>query len=42
MFKSFYDLFNWYEYLVRGEWTPDGQLLVKFSQIKIHSQIFNI
>ena len=25
MFKTFYELFSWYEYLVRVDWTPDGQ-----------------
>jgi hypothetical protein len=25
MSQSFYELFNWYEYLVRGDWTLDGK-----------------
>jgi dipeptidyl-peptidase 9 len=24
MYRSFYELFSWYEYLVRGDWTPSG------------------
>ena len=25
MFKSFYELFNWYEYIVKADWIPNGQ-----------------
>jgi hypothetical protein len=25
MHRSFYELFEWYEYLVRGDWVPNGK-----------------
>ena len=30
MYKDFYHLFNWFEYLTRADFTPDGNKLIIF------------
>lgn len=39
MFKNFYELFSWYEYLVRADWTPDGQTFCVqiYDRLQCHS-----